>query len=425
MADPTRFLNAAAQALATMALYKEGHPARERASAAAFERLREIMSLGVRPAFSFLDGDVIYGTRSLRDMRGWEWGAKLASVGIERLEVVDNVPRQEFDELLQEIFWRLNSGTWTPEEERALAFTSVRIGTVGVRGDGGGLLTDDLPVADTTLTLVEETDAVRWVYDEAERGRPVAIAEAEAVISSLALAMHGDAEILLPLLQLTDYDQYVASHSINVSVLAMALAEFRGLSAPDVRAIGVAGLLHDIGMIHIPREILHKPDQPTAAEWEIIRRHPLLGAQMILASEPQVDIAAVVAYEHHLLLNGSGYPALHYPRQTHYASRLIQICDRYDSLRTRRPFRDVWSSEKALEYVETRAGTEFEPDLARAFVQMVRQWDHRLLAVPHGGSVVVPPALRYTPQRGSPVVSQTPTSVPSLPQPSGDAYTHY
>ena len=161
----------------------------------------------------------------------------------------------------------------------------------------------------------------------------------------------------------------------------MALAEFMGLSKRDVRAYGVAGLLHDLGKVRIPREILVKPGRLTPEERAIMNRHPADGARIIFASDKQLDLAAVVAYEHHIMLNGGGYPCLHYGRDCHSASRLVHVCDVYDALRTRRPYRDAWESERALEYIESRAGTEFDPDVARAFCGMMRQLDRRLVVV--------------------------------------------
>jgi putative two-component system response regulator len=88
-------------------------------------------------------------------------------------------------------------------------------------------------------------------------------------------------------------------------------------------------------------------------------------------------MAAVVAYEHHLMHDGGGYPALHYCRTCHSASRLAHVCDVYDALRTHRPYRAAWSSAAVLSYIEERAGTEFDPDVAHSFIRMMRQWEHR------------------------------------------------
>jgi putative two-component system response regulator len=75
--------------------------------------------------------------------------------------------------------------------------------------------------------------------------------------------------------------------------------------------------------------------------------------------------------------DGGGYPALHYCRTCHSASRLAHVCDVYDALRTHRPYRAAWSSGAVLKYIEERAGSEFDPDVAHSFVRMMRQWEHR------------------------------------------------
>ena len=98
---------------------------------------------------------------------------------------------------------------------------------------------------------------------------------------------------------------------------------------------------------------------------------------MILEGEEPLDLAAAVAYEHHLRIDGGGYPVLHYPRQAHRASRLVHVCDVYDALRTRRPYREAWSSSEALAYIRERAGSEFDPEAVDAFVDMMRGWDER------------------------------------------------
>ena len=94
---------------------------------------------------------------------------------------------------------------------------------------------------------------------------------------------------------------------------------------------------------------------------------------MIIESGRRLDLAAAVAHEHHIMINGKGYPQQHYQRDCHKASKLVHVCDVYDALRTRRPYRDAWEAQRVLGYVEERAGTEFEPDAAAAFVKMMRK----------------------------------------------------
>ena len=209
-------------------------------------------------------------------------------------------------------------------------------------------------------------------------GHPIPLLEAYGVVRSLSLAMHGGQAMMLPLLQLKEFDQYTTTHSMNVAVLSMALGEFLGSPPAAVRAYGLAGLLHDLGKVKIPREILIKPGALTPQERAVVEAHPVEGAKLILAGSTPLDLAAVVAYEHHRYHDGGGYPHVHYHSGAHQASRLVHVCDVYDALRTRRPYRDAWSSTEALTYIQGRSGSEFDPAMVAGFVEMMRQWDERI-----------------------------------------------
>jgi len=237
-------------------------------------------------------------------------------------------------------------------------------------------------VASLTYTLREERDTIDWMHRQIQGGGKLPIVEADAVVRSLSIAMHAEQAMMLPLLQLKEFDQYTTTHSMNVSVLAMALGEFLALGGPAVRAIGVAGLLHDLGKVCIPKDVLTKPGQLTPAERKLIQEHPVVGARMLLQNPDPMQIAAVVAYEHHVMLDGGGYPTLGNARGAQYASRLVHACDVYDALRTNRPYRLAWESERALAYIESRAGIEFDPAIARSFIAMMRQWEGQVARVP-------------------------------------------
>jgi putative nucleotidyltransferase with HDIG domain len=382
--EPVRFLNSFAQAMSTMVLYAAGHPARERAVDVAFAHLRELQQETLRPYFSFLGGEVVYGDRALRELKEWDWGVRLANAGVQRLEVADLVERDEFEEFLEQVLVRLNLVAFDTAGARhaggAGRTGAIRFGAVGVRGSNGELTSAEashLPTAKLTYSLGEEADTLRWMHGEVQSHGRIPLLEAEAVVRSLSVAMHADSAVVLPLVQLKEFDQYTTTHSLNVSVLAMALAEYLGLGAKDVRAYGVAGLLHDLGKVRVPKEILNKPGKLTDAEWQVMRRHPSDGARMIVASDKGLDLAAVVAYEHHIMLNGGGYPGVHFCRDCHHASRLVHICDVYDALRTKRPYRDAWEPERALAQIQSGAGPDFDPDLVKAFTAMMLAWERR------------------------------------------------
>lgn len=381
-AEAARFLNSFAQALATMALYADGHPARERVVDASYEQLRLLQELDRRPQFSFLGLDVIYGQVALRELKEWDWGQRLANAGVQRLEFAESVQRDEYEGFLDEVLARLTLGaidSATRSSERA---STIKFGAVGVKGSEGVLRPEDiLPTATVRYSLGEEADTIRWLHDEVQTRGELPLIEAESVVRSLAVAMHGDRDIVIPLLQLKEFDQYTTTHSLNVCVLAMALAEFIELGPKDVRAFGVAGLLHDLGKVRIPKEVLTKPGKLTDEEWVIMRRHPVDGAKIIYESDRQLDLASAVAYEHHIMINGGGYPGRHFQRECHKASKLVHICDVYDALRTKRPYREAWESERVLAQIESGAGPDFDAELAQSFIQMMRQWERRVAVV--------------------------------------------
>lgn len=381
MSEPVRFLNTFAQSLATMSLYRDGHPARERVIDMAFESLQRLLEHESRPRFSFLGHDVIHGELALRELGDWDWGARLANAGVQRLEFERGTSREEFEQFLEEVLARLtlqavDSSTRSPERR-----STIKFGAIGVKGsDDTVRLVESvaLPTATVRYSLNDEANAVRWMHDEVQGRGSLPLIEAESVVRSLSVAMHGDKNIVIPLLQLKEFDQYTTTHSLNVSVLTMALAEWMGMGAKDVRAFGVAGLLHDLGKVRIPKDVLTKPGKLSDEEWVIMRKHPVDGAKIIYESDRDLDLAAAVAYEHHIMINGQGYPKRHFDRGVHAASKLVHVCDVYDALRTNRPYREAWESEQVLTHMEKGAGTDFDLESATAFVTMMRTWDRRV-----------------------------------------------
>lgn len=416
MSDPVRFLVSFGQAVSTMALYNDGHPARERAVDRSYRCLQDLQQFDPNPRFSFLGEETIYGESALRELGDWEWGTRLAQAGVQRMELATNVTREQYEEFLEEMMARITLSVIDSAEARPARPTGIKVGALGIRGETRELqdaLETDVPVAKISYALGEEAASIQSMHQEVlERGK-LPLAEAEAVVRSLSMAMHGEQEMILPLLQLREFDEYTTTHSLNVSVLTMALAESVGLAAQDVRIFGIAGLLHDLGKVSIPQDILNKPGKLTDEERKVMQHHPVAGAKLIIESGRRLDLAAAVAHEHHIMINGHGYPTCHYRRDCHKASKLVHVCDVYDALRTRRPYRDAWESERVLAYLEERAGTEFEPEAATAFVNMMRKSESGIQRSP------VPAANGEMEAAPAPQTPDTPAPAPVSKPPEG------
>lgn len=390
MSDPAVFLNAFAHVLAVMTLYPEAHPLRERALDSAYDELDGLTGQAERPSFTFLDDQVIYGRELLSELKSWDFGRRLIAAGIQRLEFERNVSRDEFEGLLDEILARLTLQAVSTGDARQMRSIGARFGSVGLQTADEQEAVSEEPMTTLDLSLGDEADAFRWMQEEVQTHDRVPLTEAVAVVRSLSVAMHGDSRFVLPLLKLKEFDQYTTTHSLNVSVLALGLAEALGYSPDDTREIGVAGLLHDVGKTRIPIEILTKPGRLTAQERAIMQEHPVDGARIILESEDELNLAATVSYEHHVMLDGGGYPAMHYSRKCALASRLVHVCDVYDALSTHRPYRAAWPSEKTTSYLQERAGTEFDPDIVTAFLKMLREGEARVRVLTEDATIKTP-----------------------------------
>ena len=382
MSPAVRFLTALSQALSTMSLYGDDHPATARSLDGALERLRELQDPDPKLQFTFLPGEVLVGSEVLHELDGWEWSSRLVKAGAERIEFLSPVELDQLARFLSHLAIRLGIRPGSSADIWQMGESSIRYGQVTLGQSQVLRLEPVMPIAAMTYSLREERDTMDWVHQEIQKGAKIPMVEADAVVRSLSIAMHAEQAMVLPLLQLKEFDQYTTTHSMNVSVLAMALGEYLELGGPTVRALGVAGLLHDLGKTCIPREILIKAGKLTDSERLVIREHPVVGARMLLASPEPMELAAVVAYEHHVMLDGGGYPALRDARGAQYASMLVHVCDVYDALRTNRPYREAWESARTLAYINDRAGVEFDPSIAQAFIAMMRQWDQRTAAVP-------------------------------------------
>jgi putative nucleotidyltransferase with HDIG domain len=368
-----QFLTALGQSLAAMSLYAPAHPMRASARSRALASLHNVLSGRGALQLSFLDGEVVAGSRALHELRGWDWAQKLARAGVQRLEI-ESTPLPSDDDL-EQLFAALHIRLTAPHGTPCAAFrhAGMRAGPIDVMRDGS---TDEAAVMDLLEavgleSLDEEASAVRWIHDEAANDRPIPLAEVEAVVRSLSAAMHRDEHVILPLLELKTIDQYTTTHSCNVAMLSMGLAEQLGLGPHDVRAIGTAALLHDIGKVRVPPELLVKPGKLTSEEYAAIQRHAPEGARILTMRGRGHELAAIVAYEHHIWEDGSrGYPHFVYPRRCHYASRIVHVCDLFDALSTRRPYRDAWPRERTLAMLESQAGIEVDADVARAFIRL-------------------------------------------------------
>lgn len=370
MKEARESLVALARAVSAFAVYGAAHPTRERALDTLHAALLRLYEVDPAPVFTFLDDEIVYGAHPLRGMGEWPWAERLSRVGVQRVEFTAAPGRDDIAHFVDDLSRRLRKGRAESSESRVTRTTVIRYGLVHRDGLGSGVGEGN---GDEVADLELEADTVRWMESELRGGGTLHLAEAEGVVFALLQVMHQGGDMLLPLTRLKEFDQYTTAHALNVSVLTMALAESLGYSGGTVRQFGVSGLLHDLGKTRIPKEILNKSGALTDTERSVINGHTVEGARLILDHDADLDLAAIVAYEHHRRSDGGGYPHFHLRRRCHDASDLVHVCDVYDALRTHRPYREAWPHERVMKYLIAGAGSEFTLDTVRAFVSLMER----------------------------------------------------
>ena len=167
-------------------------------------------------------------------------------------------------------------------------------------------------------------------------------------------------------------DSDTGDHVVRVQLLAEELARATGVDAERAADIGWSAMLHDVGKLHVPDRILLKPGPLTPDEWAIMRRHPIWGAE-ILAEGAGFEVARRIARWHHENIDGSGYPDGLRGERIPLEARIVRIADSFDAMTHARPYQSARSIEWALEELARCAGTQFDPELARLFIDKVRE----------------------------------------------------
>jgi putative nucleotidyltransferase with HDIG domain len=205
----------------------------------------------------------------------------------------------------------------------------------------------ELANATRLLNLVHTGAAAREERDE------LSVAEREHLLRQLAGAVEGQ-------------DVYLNGHSRRVARHATMIARGMSLPSQEVARIRAAAAVHDVGKLRTPKAILNKPGRLTDAEFEVIKRHPVDGAEMVAAlGDP--ELTRIVRH-HHERLDGAGYPDRLHGEEIPLGARIIAVADTFDAITSARPYRDASPHQKAIDILRKEAGTQLDPDAVRAFL---------------------------------------------------------
>lgn len=218
-------------------------------------------------------------------------------------------------------------------------------------------------------SYVASLDLLKGVSDSMGDGEGADIGDAVWTVEQLLEGVLAQPGASLLLSTLKTHDGYTFFHSINTCLLALTIGQGIGLNHEQLLQLGLGALLHDLGKIRVPTEIIQHPGRLDATQWSEIQRHPHEGAQAILAgSGDGQEIAARVALEHHAQFDLGGYPQIPGKEKLHLFSRITSVCDVYDALTTRRSYKRALAPASALKLVVEASGTKLDPDLVQVLV---------------------------------------------------------
>jgi putative nucleotidyltransferase with HDIG domain len=260
-------------------------------------------------------------------------------------------------------------GTKGEAGERTLQSPHIRVGRITTEEKRTGGIASDMAAIRQLYSNAVEAAEVAW-ESAATEGMPDMPAALQTV-EGLADAVTQNRTALMALTAMRNYDNYTFTHMVNVSILTMGQARALGIDGRLLREFGLSALMHDIGKVRTPKEILNKPDKLTEDEFTIMRKHTVDGAEILRRTPEMPILAPVVAFEHHLRMDGSGYPFGVKRASLNVATMLCSIADVYDAMRSQRAYQQAFPTDRILAVLKRNDGTQFDQHLVRRFVQLL------------------------------------------------------
>jgi putative nucleotidyltransferase with HDIG domain len=356
-----------AAALRGADLYSPNHPLVQRGidalSAAALEGLQRAPSIVV----GFIGDEVVVD--SLRLPRGASLiglARDLRERDIEKLTFSRGLTRDEIRGFVGALGDR-KSPVPLPDRVSARGVRHIALGRIVVEESESS----EAGIAAAKRVYHTAVETAETLWQAAKAGDQPDPGAARKIIDSLAKMVTQDRTSLMALTALKKYDNYTFTHMVNVSALAMAQARALSVDGALLREFGFAALMHDIGKVNTPLEVLNKPDKLSKDEFEIMKRHVVDGAHILRRTPEMPALAPIVAFEHHLKQDLSGYPENIGSRTLNLCTMIVSIADVFDALRSNRPYRQGLATARIRSIMGEQGNPAFNQPLLKRFVSLM------------------------------------------------------
>lgn len=217
----------------------------------------------------------------------------------------------------------------------------------------------------------EARNITKSLLDEIRLGGVIDTKKAKDTVNECVSSVIRNPDALLWMSKMRDRNEYTAEHCLNVCILAIAFGRHLGMDEPALQNLGLCGLLHDVGKMHIPDSVLNKEEPLTEKEWKQMRSHVVLGRNLLMSSPGSYHGVVDVAYSHHERVDGNGYPRKLKAAAISDFSRIIAIVDAFDAMTADRCYAPSISSTDALKIIFKDKGTHFDAHYAQEFIKCV------------------------------------------------------
>ena len=306
----------------------------------------------------------------------------LRKKSVERLTFVAGMPKEELLGLIQDL---VSTGVTGVRSRPFIKLGKVELRIKQYHEQAGAQATGAPFPGDATqqgvdpelmkelLALTEhEQDELKEVYHQIKKHKQINVRGIEDIVKGFISGFRKEINPLGILATLKSSHEYTFTHVTNVGILSMSQAERLGFQGEHLHQIGVASLLHDVGKIFIPEEIMDKPGKLSIEERKLIETHTVKGARYLMGIDGIPKLAVLAALEHHVKYDGTGYPTIKTGWKPNIVSQIIGISDVFDAMRSKRAYQESHSMEMIEGVLQKGSGTAFNPQLVDHFLKMVR-----------------------------------------------------
>jgi putative nucleotidyltransferase with HDIG domain len=366
--SPDELVRRLAAGLRSAELYAPGHPLVQKSVAALAAACNAQLADASSVVVGFIGDDVVVNDTRLGKGSASLTGfvRSLRDKEVEKITFHRGVTAEEVKLFLEELAQRKSR---TPLGDRLMARGVRRIAI-------GRLAIEEAPQDQVGIEAARRVynsavESAESLWDQAKSGEKPDPDTARKIIDSLANIVNQDRTSLLALTALKKYDNYTFTHMVNVAALAMAQARTLNLEGPLLREFGFAALMHDIGKVNTPLEVLNKPGKLSNEEFKIMKQHVIDGAHILRKTPEMPALAPVVAFEHHLKQDLSGYPENIGHRKLNLCTMIVSIADVFDALRSNRPYREGLATARIKSIMGEQGNPAFNQVLLRRFVNLM------------------------------------------------------